>query len=264
MVKNSAQKNAARAYQSTHPGTSFHEAMRAVDTRRKPGASTRAITPRPWFQAAARGHTMCLFCGAAETILSYTNVPSDAGRVAVYCDNGRCEVRTVEAVIVRDNTKATRDRADVRALEHFDGGPSHPPAVIAPYEDWIPGAVPWIRGGGDRYVQCLWCGEESSRLSLTDRSDDTGRVQMYCENPDCRVRESEHIVDGDGTYQTDERPDARLLRLLDTPPALRCDPVDPHRGHSYVESSLIDATDDKVARRVSSDPIDWDDALRNW
>ncbi|MBY6537609.1 hypothetical protein HQ325_02885 [Rhodococcus sp. BP-349] len=173
-------------------------------------------------------------------------------------------MRTVEAVIVRDNTKSTRDRADVRALERFGGGPSHPPAVITPYDDWIPGAVPWIRHSGVKHVQCLWCGEESSRQSLTDRPEDTGRVQMYCENPDCRVRESEHIVDRDGTYQTDERSDARLLRLLDTAPALRRDPSDPHRGHSYTELRTAYATDDKVARRVSSDPIDWDDALRNW
>ncbi|SFA45130.1 hypothetical protein SAMN05444374_103226 [Rhodococcoides kroppenstedtii] len=261
MVKNSAQKRAARAHQKSRPGTSLPEALRAVDTRGTAVLPPVAADPAvPWFQSVPRRRTTCLLCGKRETVLSYSNDPSDLGRVAVYCDNERCDVRTVEVVVVRDGDLATRQRADVRVLEHFVGGPLHDPAVVSEHDDWIPGAVPWIRHGEHRYVECLWCGDETSRRSATDLLADTGRVQMYCENADCRVRETEHVVLRDGTWQTDERPDVRSLRYIDEPPIFRRGPDGRSRGFVYPRDSAIFAEDDKVARRVSTDPVDWEAA----
>ncbi|MFD0207441.1 MULTISPECIES: hypothetical protein [Saccharothrix] len=123
---------------------------------------------------------------------------------------------------------------------------------------WDSGTRPWIRGLADETpVLCYFCGEQTAIVSMEDRLDDTGRVELYCRNTDCDARDITVLVMRDGTRETAQRADVRVLRMIDDPsrpgrlPARR-------RGVPSGEVSVeIDPFGDEVVgRRRSPGPID--------
>ena len=119
MTKNSALKRDARAYQREHPGTRLADAMRAVPrSTATDGAGPTGGRAKPWIQRTDV-ETGCYFCGRDSVILSYTDLHEDHGRVEIYCDNGDCDAREIEVIIIEDGTSTTRNRTDVRILNHF-------------------------------------------------------------------------------------------------------------------------------------------------
>lgn len=61
---------------------------------------------------------------------------------------------------------------------------------------------------------CIFCGADTAKLSNDDKSNDTGRVQLYCDNQRCEAREVEVIVMRDGK-QGALRADVRALEAVD-------------------------------------------------
>ncbi|HEX4834046.1 MAG TPA: hypothetical protein VH478_23475 [Trebonia sp.] len=82
--------------------------------------------------------------------------------------------------------------------------------------------VPAIRAATpERPWPCPWCGEKTWFVSLGDRPADRGRVEMYCDNPDCDSRETVVlIIKGfNETFTADarSRADVRALEALESP-----------------------------------------------
>ena len=91
---------------------------------------------------------------------------------------------------------------------------------------WSVDEQPWVRraapagfealaraGGGAR---CYFCGQDSVKVSAGDLSQDTGRVQLYCDNPQCAAREMTVLVERDGVGAA-RRADVRALKVVDEP-----------------------------------------------
>lgn len=76
---------------------------------------------------------------------------------------------------------------------------------------WTPTATPWLRTPGSGPADCYFCGQDTAIWSATDMPNDSGRVAVYCENPDCDAREAEVLVVDDGTDATPKRTDVRIL-----------------------------------------------------
>ncbi|MFC9535999.1 hypothetical protein ACFT38_36865 [Streptomyces sp. NPDC056975] len=88
--------------------------------------------------------------------------------------------------------------------------------------EWEAGATPWLRRQqaettwttAARPVQCMFCGEQTVKRSVTDHDEDTGRLELYCDNGACDAREMILLVRRDGA-DASQRADVRALRLLD-------------------------------------------------
>lgn len=79
--------------------------------------------------------------------------------------------------------------------------------------------VPWARGDREPYVRaemrCPFCGAEQLRMSYDDTSD-ARRVELYCENWQCEVRELVVLaMRVDPLVGGDRRRDVGLLHALD-------------------------------------------------
>lgn len=208
----STHTKAAREYMAAHPGVTFPEAKRAVD--RSQGGVPPATPPTPWVRRSVdrARPTACYFCGDSSAILSSGDLKIDSGRVQMYCDNGQCDAREVEFVVVDDGTEATRHRADVRILRKHGPIADRPAwTLIEEIGDWIPGATPAAR---DTTSRCLFCGEHACAPAPADVPGDTGRLRMRCSNPRCHVREVEVLVVRDGTPWTADRDDNHDLEQL--------------------------------------------------
>jgi hypothetical protein len=199
---------AARAYQQQHPGTRLADALAAV-THSGTGLAGWRPGNKPAIRRRGQEAT-CYFCGEDTVIASFTDMPSDPGRVTVYCDNSDCDAREIEVVIVDDGMAATRNRTDVRILAHFT--PQFvQPAWIGPGQVWAAGTPPYVRTHSE-VVGCVFCGEQTCRVSRYDVSDDDARIRLCCSNNRCRVREVEALIMRDEVRSlSEERPDVKAL-----------------------------------------------------
>jgi hypothetical protein len=68
----------------------------------------------------------CYMCGNRTAILSFNDLPTDHGRVTVYCEHVLCDARETEVIIVRDGTTTTPGRTDVRILDRYQPMTSRP------------------------------------------------------------------------------------------------------------------------------------------
>lgn len=206
MTKNSARKRAAREHQKAHPGKRYTTALNEVSGPAR--AADWAHGRRPWIRTIDQTPIICYLCGKTTMIRSFGD-RGDAGRVQLYCDNPGCDAREIELIVLRDGAAATLQRADVQVLNDVPPASHHPFRDLEEWDDWIPGATPWVRDGGPS--MCVFCGKQTCIRSRTDVRADSGRVQLYCENPECDVREVELIVTRDGTATTSNRPDVAKL-----------------------------------------------------
>ncbi|MFE9812388.1 hypothetical protein [Streptomyces sp. NPDC005548] len=88
--------------------------------------------------------------------------------------------------------------------------------------EWEAGTTPWLRqhqtsaGWGPETdpVQCMFCGAKTLKRSATDREQDTGRMELYCDNQFCDAREMVLLVRRDGADAI-FRADVKALNLID-------------------------------------------------
>lgn len=209
MTKNNPFKKAARAYRQAHPELTYQQAKRAVAytstprRRWKPGQV-------PGVRTDSDTSPMCFFCGKHELIISATDLRSDNGRVAMYCDNSDCDAREFEVIIMRDGTATTPQRTDVRIMErHKPTGP-RPVWSHGLGDGWAAGTAPYARTDG-RDMGCLFCGERSCAVTDDDVAADTGRIRLRCTNSLCAVQVFEVLVCRDGTGLCGQRLDVKGL-----------------------------------------------------
>ncbi|MFE0472582.1 hypothetical protein ACFW2V_13305 [Streptomyces sp. NPDC058947] len=90
-------------------------------------------------------------------------------------------------------------------------------------EKWEAGDEPWLRRHQptanyeteSNPVQCMFCGGGTLKRSASDRPQDPGRLELYCDNGACDAREMILLVERDGN-RAHERADVRALRLIDS------------------------------------------------
>jgi hypothetical protein len=82
--------------------------------------------------------------------------------------------------------------------------------ATAPTYAWDSGTTPWLRAA-DSMFTCYWCGEQTATRSWGDLAGDTGRVEFYCENPDCTAREVDVVILDDRRHSARDRADVRAL-----------------------------------------------------
>lgn len=89
-------------------------------------------------------------------------------------------------------------------------------------EEWEAGGEPWLRrhqpettyGHEPNPVQCMFCGARTLKRSASDRPQDPGRLELYCDNGMCDAREMVLLVRRDGA-EAGLRADVRALNLID-------------------------------------------------
>lgn len=211
----SSHKKAARDYQQAHPGVTFPEAKRAVAYKATAELKPWISGQIPWIRTLRDCENLapCYLCGKRTVLRSFSgDMKSDHGRVQVYCDNDQCDARETEVIVVRDGTKTTPERTDVRIMEQFEPVTNRPSwTPIEEHGDWIPGATPAAR---TEKTVCLFCGEQTCISSPADVPADTGRLRLRCTNPRCSVSEVEVLVMRDGTGWTQERADVKALDAI--------------------------------------------------
>lgn len=90
---------------------------------------------------------------------------------------------------------------------------------------------------------CPFCGGEEVKLSYRDVWADRLRVELYCNNPRCEVREYTVVAMFAGVEATGTRSDVEALRLIDERPIQR------HRRAEHERTGEI-----KFHRAVLPDP----------
>ncbi|MFB7977278.1 hypothetical protein [Streptomyces vinaceus] len=75
----------------------------------------------------------CYFCGGRTAMRAHGDLPDDAGRLELYCDNQMCDAREMVVLVLRDGAGA-HDRADVRALRVIDEGINPPLDAMERYK----------------------------------------------------------------------------------------------------------------------------------
>lgn len=123
-------------------------------------------------------------------------------------------------------------------------------------EEWKAGGEPWLRrhqarttyGPESDPVQCMFCGAQTLKRSASDRPKDPGRMELYCDNQFCDVREMVLLVmrDGAGAY---DRADVRALRLIDNG-SLDVHAMFPPKMESSDLSDLLADRGNEVERRM--------------
>lgn len=76
----------------------------------------------------------------------------------------------------------------------------------------------------DKHVHgfpCPFCGGEDVKLSYDDVEADRQRIELYCNNPRCEVREYTVLAMFAGVEASGNRSDVRALRLIDERPIER-------------------------------------------
>lgn len=122
---------------------------------------------------------------------------------------------------------------------------------------WDFGWVPWIRTDeAPKHVLCYFCGETRAIISLGDKPEDRGRIQVYCDNADCDAR----IIDviPMRTFQEDgRRADVQALNAIDRP--WTKDELAQEKAAGFLirdVSSLADADEGCVARRQRGEGVE--------
>ncbi len=122
--------------------------------------------------------------------------------------------------------------------------------------EWEAGATPWLRrhqpdagyGSEPNPIQCALCGERTLKRSATDHDEDTGRLELYCDNGRCDAREMVLLVKRDGAH-SGLRADVRALRLVDEG-TLDVHAAYPPEMRSYSLSEMAKVSEGIVERRM--------------
>jgi hypothetical protein len=154
-------------------------------------------------------------CGKRTAIQSFGDLPTDHGRVQMYCENEHCDARETEVIVVDDGTTTTPGRTDVRIMARYGRVTTTRPSwwMEQVGRDWATGTVPSARTVNGK-TTCLFCGEQTCTPSRNDVPADTERLRLHCTNPRCSVSEVEVIVTRDGTSWTRNRPDVKALDAI--------------------------------------------------
>ncbi|MGY5884352.1 hypothetical protein [Modestobacter lacusdianchii] len=90
---------------------------------------------------------------------------------------------------------------------------------------WVAGTQPWVRqvapsgysasAAHGQGVRCYFCGHDTAKVSGSDVQNDTGRVEVYCDNTDCDARTVTILVEKDGARAA-QRADVRALHVIDS------------------------------------------------
>lgn len=258
MTKYAARKKAARIFQQTHPDTTFPAALRAVS---RPAAAPPSWRPgqAPWIRSAGPDEPVgCYFCGKSTAITSFGDVSIDTGRVELYCDNGACDAREVEVIVVDDGTSRTAQRTDVRILGRY-GPTARPSWTRGVGPDWTAGMPPSARSTKAQCV-CVFCGATSCVPARDDDPVDAGRMRLHCTNPRCSVVDVDVLVTRDGTGWPQDRQDVKALNAIDPNLAgFHGDGADDVAGIRIVPvSELHNAPEDLELQLRVSGPAPWE------
>lgn len=122
-------------------------------------------------------------------------------------------------------------------------------------DQWEAGSAPWVRqaqpmahlGPGAARFQCYFCGGQTVTRSICDIEEDAGRMDLYCDNPDCDAREIAVIVrrDGHGAWG---RADVRALAAIDDG---RLDIESVPGGDRQASSHHFERPDEAVSQAVA-------------
>lgn len=125
--------------------------------------------------------------------------------------------------------------------------------------------TPWVRTKHEPswqvpstgYLQCLFCGEVTLKLSVLDNSQDTARVEFYCDNTSCDAREITLLVMRGA--EAHRRADVRALRAIDQGDAT-VEEREPELRSLELNMKTLgeDIASDRaraVASRTSTDPL---------
>jgi hypothetical protein len=83
--------------------------------------------------------------------------------------------------------------------------------------EWETNDRPWVRRalGNGETIPCYFCGGSDVILSYGDKVDDSGRLELYCNNPRCDAREvAILVVRGGGAHL---RKDVQALKAVELP-----------------------------------------------
>jgi len=121
---------------------------------------------------------------------------------------------------------------------------------------WDAGTTPWLRREQPettwthepKPVQCMFCGEHTVKRSKPDSAEDTGRLELYCDNGLCDAREMVLLVRRDGS-EAHLRSDVRALHLIDDG-TLDVHAAFPPEAKSYSIMDLLEDRGNEVERRM--------------
>ncbi|WP_339131507.1 hypothetical protein WJM95_22275 [Streptomyces sp. f51] len=121
---------------------------------------------------------------------------------------------------------------------------------------WDAGATPWLRrhqteatsGAQARPVQCMFCGGQTLKRSMSDTPKDPGRLELYCDNQLCDAREMVLLVKRDGSDAI-FRADVKALHLIDDG-TLDVHAMFPPEIKSYDMVDLFNDRGNEVGRRM--------------
>lgn len=116
--------------------------------------------------------------------------------------------------------KSTRAREAAERLRQLHETVVSPLREAAPTGEWDPDQQPWARRALDNgeTVPCYFCGEIAIIQSYSDNQADNGRLEVYCNSPQCDARETTVLVmRGGGAHL---RADVKALNSAE-PPANR-------------------------------------------
>ncbi|MFJ8727750.1 hypothetical protein [Streptomyces sp. NPDC093269] len=127
-------------------------------------------------------------------------------------------------------------------------------------DEWEAGATPWLRrhqqeatyGTQPDPVQCMFCGSQTVKRSASDRDEDRGRIELYCDNGLCDAREMVLLVKRDGD-EAGFRADVRALHLVDDG-TLDVHAAFPPEARSYTLDELLADHGKEVERRMRKAP----------
>lgn len=125
---------------------------------------------------------------------------------------------------------------------------------------WDAGTTPWLRqfqtaagwGPEAKPVQCMFCGEQTVKRAASDRDEDTGRLELYCDNHLCDAREMVILVKRDGADAI-FRADVKALHLIDDG-SFDVHAAFPPEVKSYSMSDLLEDHGKEVERRMRKPP----------
>jgi hypothetical protein len=129
--------------------------------------------------------------------------------------------------------------------------------------NWDAGTQPWVRqvapsgysasAAHGQGVRCYFCGHDTAKISGADVQNDTGRVEVYCDNTDCDARTVTILVEKDGGG-AGQRADVRALHVIDSSGPVGSPKVYPGGLVTQAPPPPTPAST-TVARRTNRDPF---------
>lgn len=116
--------------------------------------------------------------------------------------------------ISEKSTRAREAAERIRRLHETIVSPLH---ERVPVGEWETNQRPWARRAlnNNEKVPCYFCGEAAVILSYGDERKDNGRLELYCNNPQCDARETTILVmRGGGSHL---RADVKALQAVEPP-----------------------------------------------